>query len=491
MPRDRTFALGLKLVAGVALALALSGCSSKAAPTYSHSGPLLTPSAAARIENAAPLSRKQYMALAEQGVAETALWWDPKLHGYLAYLGDTQSRPLGTLWDNVSTFELLSEVAIAHPTRKARAAVESFGDSYQSYWNANLNPVPGYAPYPGDDGAHQTTWYDDAGWLGLAFLDADKALSSDRYLDDAERSMAFIQAGGWDGKQGGDMWWDTTHQWRSGEALAADIDLAARLYQATGKAEYLRSATSWIAWANKHLKQANGVYSRTSSTPYGSEAYIGSDRSLSYPVGTKSSTSDLGGKSGATSGPGLRVTSKLPPGCKAGESAKACLTGLCKSHPNMCPSRAGATVTSAGGNHRAANAKPTIVAMPQDGEGAMLSAFVSLYQSTGRGSWLIEAQNLAGSIIKWLEPFDDGSEYDGIALRGFVTLYAADHDPRWYKFVTSLASVVIHTARSAPGVYLKPWGGGQSVPGAVPEMLRTDASSLMVFAALAMVAPPN
>jgi Glycosyl hydrolase family 76 len=487
MPRGRTFAISLMPAAVVALAVALGGCSSKSALTYAHSGPLLSPSAAARIENAAPLSRRQYLALAEQGVAKTALWWDPKLHGYLAYLGDTQSRPLGTLWDNVSTFELLSEVAIAHPTRKALAAVESFGDSYQSYWNANLEPVPGYAPYPGDDGAHQATWYDDAGWLGLAFLDADKALSSNRYLDDAERSMAFIQAGGWDGRQGGDMWWDTTHQWRSGEALAADIDLAARLYQATGKAEYLRSATSWIAWANKHLKQANGVYSRTSSTPYGSEVYIGSDQSLSYPVGTKRGTSNRG----ARSGPGLRLTSRLPPGCKAGESTKACLAKLCKSHPKICHGSSGAAVTIGGGNQRAANAKPTFVAMPQDGEGAMVSAFVSLYQSTGQGSWLTEAEDLAGSIIKWLEPFDDGSEYDGITLRGFVTLYAADHDPRWYKFVTSLASVVIHTARSAPGVYLKPWGGGRSVPGAVPEMLRTDASSLMVFAALAMVAPPN
>jgi hypothetical protein len=487
MPRGRTFALCLTLVAGVALAVALSGCSSKPATTYSHSGPLLTPRAAARIENAAPLSRKQYLALAEQGVAKTALWWDPKLHGYLAYLGDTQRRPLGKLWDNVSTLELLSEVAIAHPTGKTLAAVESFADSYQSYWNANLKPVPAYEPYPGDDGAHQATWYDDAGWLGVAFLDADKALGSDRYLDDAERSMAFIQAGGWDAKQGGDMWWDTTHQWRSGEALAADIDLAARLYQASGKAEYLRSATTWIAWANKHLKQPNGVYSRTSSTPYGSEVYIGSDQSLSYPVGT----SDRGGKSGETSGPGVHVNSNLPPGCKAGESAKACLAELCKSHPKGCHNTTRGAITIGGGNHRAANAKPTFVAMPQDGEGAMLSAFVSLYQSTGQGSWLTEAQNLAGSIIKWLEPFDDGSEYDGIALRGFVTLYAADHDPRWYKFVTSVASVVIHTARSAPGVYLKPWGGGKSVPGAVPEMLRTDASSLMVFAALATVAPPN
>ena len=75
-------------------------------------------------------------------------------------------------------------------------------------------------------------------------------------------------------------------------------------------------------------------------------------------------------------------------------------------------------------------------------------------------------------------------------LRGFVALYAQDHNARWYSFVTSMASVILHTARTAPGVYLKAWGGG-TIPGAVPGMLRTDASSLMVFADLATVNAPK
>jgi hypothetical protein len=397
------------------------------------------------------------------------MWWDSQLHWYRSYLGDHQQRPLGSIWDTVSMFELLDEVAIAQPSSRNRAAVESFGDYYEHYWNPNLKPTPGYAPYPGDRSENQTTWYDDAGWLGLAFLDADRAGGNSRYLSGAEGAMAFIEAGGWDAIQGGGMWWDTQHPWRSGEALAADSDLAARLYQATHNAEYLRAANTWITWANAHLRQPNGVFIRTSTTPYGSETYTGPGPQQASPAGKQSV--------------------RLPPGCRPGTSAGQCPTRLCKTHKQLCPRKAGFGVPASGAP--AHSAKRTFVAMPTDGEGAMLSAMVTLYQTTHDRFWAAAAERFAGNIIKWLEPFDNGSQYDGIMLRGFVALYAQDHNARWYKFVTSMASVIIATARTAPGVYLKPWGGGSKVPGAVPGMLRTDASSLMVFADLATVNAPK
>lgn len=415
------------------------------------------------------LSRGRYLALAEQGLAKSSMWWDPQLHWYLSYLGDHHERPLGSIWDTVSTFELLDEVAIAQPSSRNRAAVESFGDYYEHYWDPNLKPAPGYAPYPGDRGKSQTAWYDDAGWLGLAFLDADRAVGTKRYLADAERAMAFIEAGGWDAQQGGGMWWDTRHPWRSGEALAAGSDLAARLYQVTHKDDYLRSANTWITWANKHLRQANGVYIRTSTTPYGSETYTGPGPRPAMPPGKQSG--------------------HLPPECRSATSARQCLARLCKTHKKMCR---GNVVLSAPGNVAPTHsAKKTFVAMPTDGEGAMLSAMVTLYQTTHHRFWAAAAEKFAGNIIRWLEPFDNGPQYDGIMLRGFVALYAQDHNARWYKFVTSMASVIIAHARTAPGVYLKPWDGAPKVPGAVPGMLRTDASSLMVFADLATAKAPK
>jgi len=417
--------------------------------------------------HARALNRTQYLALAEQGIAKTSMWWDPKLHWYRDYLDDHQKHPLESLWDTISMFELLDEVTIAQPTGNNRAAVASFAAHYTHYWNPDLQPTPGYAPHQGQRGKKQPTWYDDNGWLGLAFLDADQATDTRRYLTDAERAMAFIDAGGWDAKQGGGMWWDTEHPWLSGEALAAGTDLAARLYQVTHEARYLKSAVTWMAWANKHLRQKNGVYIPTSSIAYGSETYTGS---------------------GPQAGPGNRQHVTLPPGCRKAQSIRQCVARLCKSNKRLCPGKVRSQVNA--NDDHASNAKPKSVLMPHDGEGAMLSAMVTLYQATHQRSWLAEAERFAPNIIKWLEPFNDGPQYDGIMLRGFVALYAQDHNARWYSFVTSMASVILHTARTAPGVYLKAWGGG-TIPGAVPGMLRTDASSLMVFADLATVNAPK
>jgi hypothetical protein len=76
--------------------------------------------------HASALSRTQYLALAEQGLAKTSMWWSPKLHWYRDYLDDHQKQPLEPLWDTISMFELLDEVAIAQPNGSNRDAVESF-----------------------------------------------------------------------------------------------------------------------------------------------------------------------------------------------------------------------------------------------------------------------------------------------------------------------------------------------------------------------------
>lgn len=100
-------------------------------------------------------------------------------------------------------FEALDEIAIADPTAKTKAAVETFARGEQRYWNPNLKPVPGYAPRVGQRGFSQPTWYDDNAWVGVAFLDAYRATGNHTYVTDAERAFAFIASGGWDAKQGG------------------------------------------------------------------------------------------------------------------------------------------------------------------------------------------------------------------------------------------------------------------------------------------------
>jgi uncharacterized protein YyaL (SSP411 family) len=435
----------LVLGVGIAVAISLGG---------STAGPPLTQ---ARPDRGLSLSQAQlkYLALAEQGVSQTPRWWDSSAGWYLDRLHDHGRSPLATLWDSNGLFEALDEIAIAQPTKQNLDAVRRFAKLSERYLNRQLKPTPGYASYPGDSNPHSQTWYDDNGWIGLGFLDAYRATGTAAYLADAERAFRFIAAGGWDAADGGGMWWSTTHPWRSGEALAAAADLAASLYQSTRNPTYLKAANTYIGWANQHLLQPHGVYLRTANTPY---PYLIEPKTPvpRRPTPTQHAT-NFAGK--CPRGPG---------GCKPGAAVR--MQG------------------PAPGHGQPSNATPTMVAMPHDGEGAMLAAVTTLCETTGKGCRA--AEKLAGATTVWLAPFADGPQYDSVLVRGLLTLYAHDHNARWYRFAVDIARLITTHARTAPGVYLQGWDG-RPVPGSAPGMLRTDAGSLGVFADLAGVAPPS
>ena len=131
-----------------------------------------------------------------------------------------------------------------------------------------------------------------------------------------------------------------------------------------------------------------------------------------------------------------------------------------------------------------------MVAMPHDGEGAILAAITTLCESTGQQSWCTSAERLAAAEIIWLAPFSDGPQYDSVLIRGLLTLYAHDHNKRWYRFAVQIGRLIKTHAETAPGLYLLGWDG-RPVPSSSPGMLRTDAGSVAVFADLATVAPPS
>jgi hypothetical protein len=101
-----------------------------------------------------------------------------------------------------------------------------------AYWG---RPVPGFGPRPRQHEPGKTTWFDDNGWWGLAFLDAYNATGNGRYLSDAEIAQNFISVSGWDttpGRPGG-LWWNTNHSFYAGESLAGGTLLSAKLYAIT------------------------------------------------------------------------------------------------------------------------------------------------------------------------------------------------------------------------------------------------------------------
>jgi hypothetical protein len=478
----------------------------------------------ASLGGAGVVGSRSYLELAEAGIEKTSGWWDGAADWFYDRLGSNPNRAQVTLWGGNGMFEALDEIAIADPTAKTRAAVETFARGEQRYWNPNLKPVPGYSPQVDERSSSQPTWYDDNAWIGVAFLDAYRATGNHTYVRDAERAFAFIAAGGWDAKQGGGMWWSTEHQWLSGETLAAASDLAARLYQTTHHIKYLTDAEMYIGWANKHLLTPQGVYLPVASTPYPyliePDSYI--NRARTGAPGTelciqgsgtckRRSTKAAPCKTGSQScKPGTLIIVKCAvgaKGCHAGSTiGRAGINGGCPAGEKDCkPSRpmgGGASFNGTGPGSRGApagpaaaagkkaSAGPKSVAMPHDGEGAIVAAMTALCEATDKQSWCAEADQRARADIKWLAPFADGPQYDSVLLRGLLALYSDNHDARLYDFAVKLASLITRHAQTAPDVYLRGWDG-RAVPSTPYGSLRSDTGSIGVFADLATVKPPS
>ena len=498
------------VVIGVVVLVVTAGGPSTKFPFSSLGGPRVSGVSTARVTGDSSggegtVTPRSYLQLAETGIEKTSQWWDASATWFYDQLGSSRNRAQVTLWGSNGMFEALDEIAIADPTATTKAAVETFARDEQRYWNPNLKPVPGYSPHVGERGSSQPTWYDDNAWVGIAFLDAYRATGNHTYISDAERAFAFIAAGGWDAKQGGGMWWSTEHQWLSGEALAAASELAARLYQTTKQAEYLTDAETYIGWANKNLLRPQGVYLPVASTPF------------PYLIEPNSYVNRGGGGAPGTqmcmegSGRCKADSTEVTP-CKTG--SKSCKPGTlvivkCAVGAKGCgpgstitgPKRGGASFTATPGSvpirtspgaaaDKTASADPKRVAMPHDGEGAIVAAMTALCGATGKQLWCTEADRRARDDIKWLAPFADGPQYDSVLIRGLLALYSENHDARLYDFAVKLASLITKHAQTSPNVYLRGWDG-RAVPSAPYGSLRSDAGSIGVFADLATVKPPD
>jgi Glycosyl hydrolase family 76 len=217
-----------------------------------------------------PSTPAQFLALAESGLARTLhVFWNPKLHWYDERVSKRwkPTAPLAHLWAAFPLFEALDTVAIADPTRANRAAVTAFARGAERYFNAALKPVGGFAYYPGTTNPREHTFFDDNGWWELAYLDAYRATRNPRDLRDAERAFRFIAVSGWDHSSGG-TWWETLHEHKTSEPLAAEIYAGFALYRASGVRSYLSTAETFLTWADRHSwNSAKQLYQRNATDP--------------------------------------------------------------------------------------------------------------------------------------------------------------------------------------------------------------------------------
>jgi Glycosyl hydrolase family 76 len=200
--------------------------------------------------------QRLYLQLAKQGMVKLdQVWGNPRAHWYTTYPYKPSwgKGGLATLWDVVPVFETLNLIAIADPRPATRAAVRRIALGAERYWNPDAG---GYAFLRGQRG-DVNTFFDDSGWWGLDFFDAYRATHDRRFVVDAARAFHFIVTAGWAGSSGGGIWWDTDHEKKTAEPLAAGALLGALLYEATHQASYLRWSRKLIAWADVHSWNAD------------------------------------------------------------------------------------------------------------------------------------------------------------------------------------------------------------------------------------------
>ena len=218
---------------------------------------------------AAQVPPQHFLALARQGiVAAHNNWWNKRLGWYDDRLDKSwrPTAPLAYLWSAFPLFEAVDAVALAEPSAANRAVVRGFANSAERYWNPTLKPVGGYAYYIGTHTPNVHTYFDDNGWWGLAFIDAFRATGDRRYLHDAARAFTFIMRSGWDNHGGGGIWWDTSHDHKTAEPLAAAAFIGAVIYGATHKSAYLQQVNKLLDWANAHSwNSATHLYSRNAT----------------------------------------------------------------------------------------------------------------------------------------------------------------------------------------------------------------------------------
>jgi Glycosyl hydrolase family 76 len=208
--------------------------------------------------------RATFQGYAEQGMAQIQQqWWDTKGGWYDSRPGDPSS--LASMWSSYPMMELIAAVAIADPTPQNKAFVNSTFLEAENFWDPTIEGTGGISWLYGLRNTGNA-YFDDAGWWGVAYLDAYRATGKTRWLWDAGRVLSYIDRYGWDPVNGG-MWWDSDHEHKTSEPLAAATLIAATLYRIQHKQYYLNLAKKYLAWADAKTRNpaAGNLYGRSAT----------------------------------------------------------------------------------------------------------------------------------------------------------------------------------------------------------------------------------
>jgi Glycosyl hydrolase family 76 len=402
-------------------------------------------------------SQRHYLAAANKGVKQTHKWWNHGRHWYASVLGGPNAA---SLWGIVPLFEAMNGLQIAQPSKRHRHQLNRFARGAERYLNPNLEPVPGFGPKLGQREPGKTTWFDDNGWWGLAFLDAYRATGNPRYLNDARIAQRFISVSGWDATpwRPGGIWWNTNHSFYAGESLAGGTLLSARLYALTHEQAYLDDALKFIAWGDVWLTDpATGLYAR-----------------LRKPKTYNPASASSGG---AASGPESPAAAAVADGraLRKNPDQAAKLGAL------------GQPVPAPGEARVAKRNYPSFASSPMPYvNGPMILAHRIICEQTGRQPFCQRAADLAARTLQVYQRFWMGPQYDFWYVRTMLEYAQLDASGDWYGIVRRNARSALHRARDRHGLFLRTWYGKTAHRAGAPRgSIQLHSANAALFAWMA------
>jgi glycosyl hydrolase family 76 len=392
-------------------------------------------------------SQGRYLRAANKGVKQTRMWWNHSRRWYSSVLGGSNTA---SLWGSVPLFEAMAGLQIAQPSARHRHQLSRFAWGAQRFLNPNLEPVPGFGPKPRQRETGKTTWFDDNGWWGLAFLDAYRATGNGRWLIDAQLAQNFISVSGWDttpGRPGG-IWWNTNHSFYAGESLAGGTLLSARLYEITHDRHYLEDALKFIAWGNVWLTDpGTGLYARLR-------------KPRTYGTTTNPTTTGA-----ATAAADERALSANPD-----EAAKLEASGQAVPAP--------AEARSAFNNYPPFAPSP----MPYV-NGPMILAHRIICEAASLKSFCERAEQLAATTLAVYRRFWMGPQFDFWYVRTMLEFAQRDNAADWYGIAQRSARSALHRAHDRHGLYLRTWYGKKASRANAPKgSLQLHSANAALFA---------
>ncbi|WP_328847311.1 glycoside hydrolase family 76 protein [Streptomyces sp. NBC_00258] len=182
------------------------------------------------------------------------------------YPAAADDRPYSYEWPFSQVHIAALDLTAADATYEAELARRS--RSQEHFWNAGggTTGLPGYDSYPvAPYGSGGDMFYDDNEWVGLAKVQRHLQTGDAAALARAKEIFALVKSG-WDtdtshAAPGGVFWAqaDWSHD-RNTVSNMPGAQLALRLHQITGKADYLHWARRFYDWTNTHLQSPGGLY---------------------------------------------------------------------------------------------------------------------------------------------------------------------------------------------------------------------------------------